>query len=63
MRLRAVDLMLDDGVSAEDIAGAYGFGRAIVYRWKKQALLQGRESLVSRKSPGPKRKLSDTQLS
>src|SRR3982750_3357732 len=64
LRLRAVDQVARGVPAAEVGAGltAVGIHPKTIYTWLAQARAGGRQALLSRSAPGPRRKLSDTQL-
>src|SRR5215217_6694921 len=64
LRLRAVDQVARGVPAAEVGAGltAVGIHPKTIYTWLAKARTGGRQALLSRSAPGPRRKLSDTQL-
>src|SRR3954454_5241603 len=64
LRLRAVDQVARGVPAAEVGAGltAVGIHPKTIYTWLAKARAGGRQALLSRSAPGPRRKLSDTQL-
>src|SRR3954454_8219632 len=64
LRLRAVDQVARGVPAAEGGAGltAVGIHPKTIYTWLGKARAGGRQALLSRSAPGPRRKLSDTQL-
>src|SRR3954451_23908503 len=64
LRLRAVDQVARGVPAAEVGAGltAVGIHPKTIYTWLAKAQAGGRQALLSRSAPGPRRKLSDTQL-
>src|SRR3954468_7228083 len=63
-RLRAVD-QVQRGVPAAEVGAgltAVGIHPKTIYTWLAKARAGGRQALLSRSAPGPRRKLSDTQL-
>src|SRR5215213_7738139 len=64
LRLRAVD-QVQRGVPAAEVGAgltAVGIHPKTIYTWLAKARAGGRQALLSRSAPGPRRKLSDTQL-
>jgi transposase len=64
LRLRAVDQVARGVPAAEVGAGltAVGIHPKTIYTWLAKARAGGRQALLSRSAPGPRRKLSDQQL-
>lgn len=64
LRLRAVDQVARGVPAAEVGAGltAVGIHPKTIYTWLARARAGGRQALLSRSAPGPRRKLSDQQL-
>src|SRR4051794_29019640 len=64
LRLRAVDQVARGVPAAEVGAGltAVGIHPKTIYTWLAKARAGGRQALLSRSAPGPRRKLSDIQL-
>src|SRR3954465_10825931 len=64
LRLRAVDQVARGVPVAEVGAGltAVGIHPKTIYTWLAKARAGGRQALLSQSAPGPRRKLSDTQL-
>ena len=64
LRLRAVDQVARGVPAAEVGAGltAVGLHPKTIYTWLAKARAGGRQALLSRSAPGPRRRLSDTQL-
>src|SRR5215211_6190496 len=64
LRLRAVDQVARGVPAAEVGAGltAVGIHPKTIYTWLAKARTGGRQALLSRSAPGPRRKLSDQQL-
>src|SRR3954466_8509964 len=64
LRLRAVDQVARGVPAAEVGAGltAVGIHPKTIYTWLAKARTGGRQALLSRSAPGPRRQLSDTQL-
>src|SRR3982751_1150313 len=64
LRLRAVDQVQRGVPAAEAGAGltAVGIHPKTIYTWLAKARAGGRQALLSRSAPGPRRKLSDQQL-
>src|SRR3954453_4501251 len=64
LRLRAVDQVAPGVTAAEVSAGltAVGIHHNTIYTWLAKARAVGRQALLSRSAPGPRRKLSDIQL-
>src|SRR3954454_8747550 len=64
LRLRAVDQVARGVPGAEVGAGltAVGIHPKTIYTWLAKARTGGGQALLSRSAPGPRRKLSDTQL-
>src|SRR3954449_4466428 len=64
LRRRAVDQVARGVPAAEVGAGltAVGIHPKTIYTWLAKARAGGRQALLSRSAPGPRRKLSDTQL-
>jgi transposase len=54
---------LEKGVSVEDITAVLKVSRSSVFEWQKAYRAHGPEALRTKKTPGPKSKLSDGQLS
>src|SRR3954463_5830789 len=64
LRLRAVDQVARGVPAAEGGAGltAVGIHPKTIYTWLAKARTGGRQALLSRSAPGPRRKLSRAQL-